>query len=203
MFPHIGKLSCLKTLNVYTVNPEKGHSLVELRDLNLGGKLEIRGLRNVGSLSEVEEANLIGKKDLNELCLSWWHEDSSVKPPIISDDRVFEVLQPHTNLKGLKIYHYQGLCFPSWIRTLGNLVTLTVKDCFLCERFLSLGKLPSLKKLQLFSIKYLDDDEFDNGAEVRNFPSLEILTLTNLPNLEGLLKVERGEMFPCLSILNI
>ena len=178
---------------------------MELRDLNLGGKLEIRGLRNVGSLSEVEEANLIGKKELNELCLSWWYQGSSVKTHIISDDHVFEVLQPHTNLKGLKIYHYQGSCFPSWIRTLGSLVTLTVKDCMLCERFSSLGKLPTLKKLELFyvSVKYLDDDEFDNGVEVRNFPSLEILTLTNLPNLEGLLKVERGEMFPCLSILNI
>lgn len=75
----------------------------------------------------------------------------------------------------------------------------------LCERFSSLGKLPSLKKLELFyvSVKYLDDDEFDNGVEVRNFPSLEILTLNHLPNLEGLLKVDRGEVFPCLSILHI
>lgn len=77
---------------MYIVIPEKGHSLVELHDLNLGGKLEIRGLRNVGSLYEVEEANLIGKKDLNELCLSWSHKYSSVKTPIISDDHVFEVL---------------------------------------------------------------------------------------------------------------
>ncbi|RHN55393.1 putative leucine-rich repeat domain, L domain-containing protein [Medicago truncatula] len=188
MFPHIGKLSCLKSLSVYIVNPEKGHKLRR--------KTGNQSLQNVSSLSEVEEANFIGKKDLNELCLSWRHQGSSVKTPIISDDRVFEVLQPHRNLKGLKIYYYQGLCFPSWIRTLSNLLTLIVKDCMLCERFSSLGKLPSLKKLELFnvSVKYLDDDEFENGVEMINFPSLEILTLNNLSNLEGLLKVERGEM---------
>ncbi len=39
--------------------------------------------------------------------------------------------------------------------------------------------------------------------EVRVFPSLEVLELTLLPNIEGLLKVERGEMFPCLSQLSI
>ncbi|KEH40164.1 putative P-loop containing nucleoside triphosphate hydrolase, leucine-rich repeat domain, L [Medicago truncatula] len=205
MFPHIGKLSCLRTLSVYIVNFEKGHSLAELRDLNLGGKLEIKGLQNVGSLSEAKEANLMGKKDLDELCLSWKGGDTPVKTPVISDDQVIEVLQPHTNLKSLKIHSYQGLCFPSWIRTLSNLVTLEVGSCNHCERFSSLGKLPYLKKLILFgvSVKYLDDNEFHNGMEVRIFPSLETLLLRGMPNLEGLLKVERDETFPCLSILEI
>jgi len=39
--------------------------------------------------------------------------------------------------------------------------------------------------------------------EVRVFPSLEELDLYCLPNIEKLLKVERGEMFPCLSQLRI
>jgi len=205
MCPDIGKLSCLRTLSVYIVNSEKGHSLAELRDLNLGGKLEIRGLENVGSILEAREANLMGKKYLNQLSLSWKEDYSSVKAPIIIDDQVLEVLQPHTNLKSLKIDFYKGLCFPSWIRTLSNLVTLEIKSCMHCERFSSLGKLPSLKTLKLFNVyvKYLDDDEFNNGLEVRIFPSLEVLKLEYLHNLEGLLKVERKEMFPCLSILEI
>ncbi|WJX58278.1 hypothetical protein P8452_43748 [Trifolium repens] len=39
--------------------------------------------------------------------------------------------------------------------------------------------------------------------DVRIFPSLEVLELCRLQNIEGLLKVERGEMFPCLSRLVI
>ncbi|MCH87978.1 NBS-LRR resistance protein [Trifolium medium] len=54
----------------------------------------------------------------------------------------------------------------------------------------------------MVSLKYLDDECHD-GMEVRVFPYLEVLHLERLPNIEGLLKVERGEMFPCLSNLSI
>jgi len=54
------------------------------------------------------------------------------------------------------------------------------------------------------NLKYLDDDdESHDGMEVRIFLSLEFLILRKLPNLEGLLNVERGEVFPCLSRLEI
>lgn len=49
----------------------------------------------------------------------------------------------------------------------------------------------------------MDDGESHDGVEVGAFPSLEKLDLYGLPNLERLLKVERGEMFPCLFSLNI
>jgi len=77
MCPHIGKLSCLKIVSVCIVN--LGHRLAKLHDIDLGGKLEIKGLQNIGSLSEAREANLMDKKDLDELCLSWLHKDSFVK----------------------------------------------------------------------------------------------------------------------------
>ncbi|WJX58286.1 hypothetical protein P8452_43756 [Trifolium repens] len=54
----------------------------------------------------------------------------------------------------------------------------------------------------MVNLKYLDDESND-GMEVRIFPSLEELMLCDLPNIEGLLKVERREMFPCLSKLRI
>ncbi|AES98748.1 putative P-loop containing nucleoside triphosphate hydrolase, leucine-rich repeat domain, L [Medicago truncatula] len=202
MFPNIGKLTCLRTLSVYIVSLEKGNSLTELRDLNLGGKLSIKGLNNVGSLSEAEAANLMGKKDLHELCLSWVYKEEST----VSAEQVLEVLQPHSNLKCLTINYYEGLSLPSWIIILSNLISLELEICNKIVRLPLLGKLPSLKKLRLYgmnNLKYLDDDESEYGMEVSVFPSLEELNLKSLPNIEGLLKVERGEMFPCLSKLDI
>ncbi|RHN56515.1 putative P-loop containing nucleoside triphosphate hydrolase, leucine-rich repeat domain, L [Medicago truncatula] len=207
MFPYIGKLTCLRTLSVYIVSLEKGNSLAELHDLNLGGKLSIKGLNDVCSLSEAQAANLMGKKDLQELCFSWTSNDGFTKTPTISFEQLFEVLQPHSNLKRLIICHYNRLFLPSWISILSNLVALVLWNCEKCVRLPSFGKLQSLKKLALHNmndLKYLDDDEeSQDGIVARIFPSLEVLILEILPNLEGLLKVERGEMFPCLSRLTI
>jgi len=71
VFPNIGKLSSLRTLSKHIVRLEIGYSLAELHDLKLGGKLSITCLENIGSLSEAREANLIDKKELQEICFSW------------------------------------------------------------------------------------------------------------------------------------
>ncbi|XP_045827553.1 putative disease resistance protein RGA3 isoform X2 [Trifolium pratense] len=158
------------------------------------------------SLSEAQEANLMCKKDLQELWLSWEITSGEfTQTPTLNVEQLFEVLQPHSNLKRLKIRYYEGLFLPSWISILSNLVALQLKDCKNCVRLMSFGKLQSLKKLELINminLKYLDDECHD-GMEVRVFPSLEILVLHELPNIEGLLKVEIGDVFPCLSKLII
>ncbi|GAU39497.1 hypothetical protein TSUD_279180 [Trifolium subterraneum] len=186
---------------------EKGNSLAELRGLNLGGNLSIEGLNNVGNLFEAQKTNLMCKKDLQQLCLSWKRRrDESTKTPTVNAEQVLEVLQPHSNLKRLEICYYEGLFLPSWISTLSNLVSLELADCENCVRLPSIGKLQSLERLflsDMVNLKYLDDDECHGGVKVRVFPSLVVLVLRNLPNLEGLLKVERGEVFPCLPCLRI
>jgi hypothetical protein len=108
LFPNIGKLSSLRTLSVFIVRRETGHSLTELHDLKLGGKLSIQGLKNVGCLSEAQEANLMSKKDLQELCLSWSKSVVFIEGPTTSAEQVIEALQPHSNLKRLKIDLYDG-----------------------------------------------------------------------------------------------
>ncbi|KAK2430334.1 putative disease resistance protein RGA1 [Trifolium repens] len=206
LFPNIGKISCLRKLSLYIVSLEKGNSLAELRDLNLGGKLIIEGLNYVGSLSNARDANLMCKKDLQVLWLSWRRRgDKFKKHPTINADQLLEVLQPHSNLKRLEIDYYKGLLLPSWISILSNLVALELRDCKNCVRLPLIGKLQSLKELELndmVSVKYLDDECHDD-MDVKIFPSLEVLVLKWLPNIEGLLKVEIGEVFPCLSKLNI
>ncbi|CAJ2652431.1 unnamed protein product [Trifolium pratense] len=202
--PFIGKLSCLRTLSVYIVGLETGHNLRELHDLKLGGKLSIEGLKNVISLSDAQDANLMGKTDLQVLCLSWGNSGET-KTPIISPKQVLEVLQPHSNVKSLTICFYDGLFFPTWIGILSSLVSLVFRCCTNCIRLPPIGNLPFLKNLELFNmdnLQYMDDDDSLNG-EVRAFPSLEKLSLHRLPNLERLLKVDRKEMFPRLSNLTI
>ena len=67
----IGKLTCLKTLSTFIVGLKVWFGLAELHGLQLGGKLHIRGLENVSSEWDAKEANLMGKKELNSLYLSW------------------------------------------------------------------------------------------------------------------------------------
>jgi hypothetical protein len=208
LFPNIGKLSRLRSLSVFIVRRKTGHSLTELHDLNLGGKLSIKCLKNVGCLSEAREANLMSKTDLRELCLSWnKNKRYNDGPPTTSAEEVIEALQPHSNLKRLKINFYDGLCLPSWISILSSLVSLELSGCGNCVQLSSLGKLPYLKKIylrQMDNIQYMgDDDEPRHGVEVKAFQSLEELSLDGLPNLEQLLKVESVEMFPRLSNFTI
>lgn len=90
---------------------------------------------------------------------------------------------------------------------MSSLVFISLSFFENCVCLSPLGKLPSLEKLllrEMHTILYLDDDdddEYHNGVEVRLFPSLKELSLKGLYNIKKLLKVERGEMFPCLSNL--
>ena len=206
MFPDIHNLSVLRRLSLYIVNSEKGHSLAELGGLKLGGKLSIQGLNNVGSSSEAQGANLKAKEDLQELHFSW---PSKTKSPVTNVEQVLEALQPHSKLKVMAIKGYEGSRFPSWMgngSVLSNLVSLQFYNCNNCRQLSPLGKLPSLRKLHISLMKrvqYMDDGECNGGDEVTAFPSLEELHVEWLPNLERLLKVEQGDMFPHLSNLSI
>ncbi|XLT71483.1 hypothetical protein HN873_027909 [Arachis hypogaea] len=207
MFPDAHKLCHLRTLTVYIVKPEKGHSLAELRSLNLGGELRISGLGNVGSISEAENANLKGKQDLRQLMLSW--SNSGKSKSVVGAKEVLEALQPHSTLKLLTIQGYEGTQWPTWMENNSathNLVSLRLVDCGKCRHLPPVGKLPFLKKLVVSfmdDVRYIDMDESYDGVEAKAFPSLEELKVSYLPNMELLLKRETTHMFPSLSILYI
>ncbi|KAK7300932.1 hypothetical protein RJT34_11785 [Clitoria ternatea] len=204
LFPNVGKLCRLRTLSVFFATLGACNSLTELQDLKLRGKLQIKGLENVSSIEAAKKANLMGKEDLLELCLSW--DNSGItKPNANGVQQILEGLKPNSNLKALRINGYNGLGFPSWMGIMGdnvvlnNLVVLELTNCQNCTQLPPLGKLPALKKIVIYEmheVKFIDDDEYYNGVA---FPSLEELKLRGLPKLERLLKREREEMFPRLS----
>ncbi|XP_057735715.1 putative disease resistance protein RGA4 [Arachis stenosperma] len=206
MCPDIHKLCELRTLSVYIVKSKKGHNLSELHSLNLGGELSIKGLENVRSRSEAQDANLKGKEDLKVLYLRWKNSGKKKSVPV---EDVLEALQPHSNLKQLQIFDYEGLRFPTWMgnnSTLNNLVYLVLDGCRNCGQLPPIGKLPFLKKLAIMSmneVRYIDEDKSYDGVEAKPFPSLEEFHVFRLPNVERLLKWETTNMFPSLSNLYI
>ncbi|KAK2366793.1 putative disease resistance protein RGA3 [Trifolium repens] len=142
---NIGGLTHLRTLNLLIVGSKTGFGLAELRNLRVGGKLHIKGLENVSNETDTREANLIGKKELNELNLSWGIDDANSQVSVTSAEQVLEALEPHTGLKYFGMNGYNGINIPNWMRNtsiLKGLVEVNLFQCRNCERLPPLGKLP-------------------------------------------------------------
>jgi len=207
MSPNISKLRHLKTLSLFVVGSKPGYGLAELHSLKLGGTLRIKGLENVANEWDAKQANLIDKKDLNILYLSW-DGNANSRGSTVSEEIVLEALEPPSTLKSFHIKGYQGRQLSSWMRspaTLRELVEVKLLDCDNCEELPPLGKLPYLKRLEVRGMKNVKciDGETYEGVEEKPFPSLEKLILKNLPNLERLLRDEGVELLPRLSQLTI
>ncbi|KAI5559482.1 hypothetical protein BDE02_17G113400 [Populus trichocarpa] len=199
----MGQLICLRKLTLFIVGRENGRGISELERLNnLAGKLIIADLVNVKNLEDAKSANLKLKTTLLSLTLSW-HENGSYIfgsrsfPPsqqrksVIQEnnEEVLEGLQPHSNLKKLKIYGYGGSRLPNWMTnlnmTLPNLVEMELSAFPNCEQLPPLGKLQFLKSLVLHGIdgvKSIDSNVYGDGQNP--FPSLETLTLDSMLRLE-------------------
>ncbi|KAK9137405.1 hypothetical protein Sjap_007999 [Stephania japonica] len=225
----IGQLTCLQTLTVFKVghNDDDGCSLAKLEGLNLlRGELNIYDLDNVKNVRYAEKANLKAKKGIYSLGLEWdrdeGDEEDGTNCEKFNDDDVLEALQPNSDLKKLWIRRFCGIRFLRWIHsrsTLGGLVEIYFYKCRRCEYLPSFGQLPSLKNLYINDMRNVNriggawDEGIDNlkvefVEEVsRNremtailFPSLEIIYLEKMPNLEEWLE-PMGTSFPVLETL--
>jgi len=107
MPPNISKLRHLRTLSIFVVGSKPGCGLAELHSLKLGGALRIRGLNNVPSEWDAKQANLMSKKELNHLHLSWSSSTNS-KSSNVSVERVLEALEPPSTLKSFHMNGYEG-----------------------------------------------------------------------------------------------
>ncbi|KAL9328445.1 hypothetical protein ACSQ67_003448 [Phaseolus vulgaris] len=207
MPPNIGKLRHLRTLSTFVVGSKAGCGLAELHGLKLGGTLRIKGLENVSNEWDSKQANLIGKKDLNILHLSWGGS-ANLEGSNVNVERVLEALEPPSSLKRFRVKGYKGRQLSSWMRNgtvLRDLVEVKLLDCNNCEELPPLGKLPHLKRVEvrgMKNVKWIDGESYD-GVEEKAFPSLEELSVENLPKLERMLRQEGVEMLPHLSQLTI
>ncbi|KAG1355075.1 Disease resistance protein RGA3 [Cocos nucifera] len=181
MPPEIGLLTELQTLSRFVVATYKS-GISELKDLNdLHGELLISNLHLVLDAAEALEANLAGKRYIHRLELRWSYSRG------VHDEKVLDSLQPHTNLRELRIVGYGGASFPDWIchSSFSNLVILSLSDCGKCEVLPPLGQMPVLKELYvkgMDSVKRVDCSFC--GHDGRKFPSLQKLHFESMHCLQ-------------------
>ncbi|KAK9672813.1 hypothetical protein RND81_12G126600 [Saponaria officinalis] len=117
------------------------------------------------------------------------------------EEAILEDLQPHSNLKYLRLVEYRGKKLPTWAcehnlaRFLPNLVKIELQKCVGLHYLPYLGLLRKLKTLRLEilpNMEYLTNDvpsvALVPGSSTESsslFPCLEHLYLEDLPKLKG------------------
>ncbi|RLM73365.1 hypothetical protein C2845_PM15G06090 [Panicum miliaceum] len=190
----IGHLINLHTLPVITIKMGAWHcNLRELKDLqNLCGKLCIKGLDNVSSVDEVEEANLRTKQHIQALNLTfpdgYWQYCEHGQEPVpatASHEDIIESLHPHSDLIELSIEVCRSCRYPSWLgdTSFSKLTVIRLEYCeFECMP--PLGQLPALKHLTIAEIARMERIglEFCSlNPRIKGFKSLVTLEFEWMP----------------------
>lgn len=203
----IEMLSRLEVLDSYYVRKQDdniGSGIEELANLNSLWKLEIRHLENVQDKVDAERAKLKDKQNIRELGLHWekWEaqEELVANNPIM----VLDGLQPHSNVRELKIHGFSDSKLPKWMgsfSSLPNLVKLNLSNYSRCEKLPALGTLACLKVLWIngmnsvkcfgeeFYFQEVEEEDSKGSAKATatttsSFPSLIELRIEYMRSLE-------------------
>nr|XP_043609665.1 putative disease resistance RPP13-like protein 1 [Erigeron canadensis] len=209
----IGGLTGLQTLSKVTIGDGDGFKISHLKDLqHLQGRLTIEGLHKVKNSISAKEANLQQKKRLHDLDMAWGNVFDSSRNELIECE-VLEGLRPFEKLTNIKISNYMGTKFPSWLGDTAYdcLTQITLCGCRSCTLLPTLGDLPLLKKLFVWSMNGLKrvGSELLGTANGNAFPSLEVLEFEDMAGWEEWSTLNGGgkdgtaTSFPCLIEISI
>ena len=194
----LGQLINLRTLTKFVLGNESGCGIHELKDLKLGGKLQIFNLIEVKTPIEAKEANLEHKQNLQQLALCWGTSKSAElhaeELHLYRPEEVLDAIKPPNGLTVLMLRQYMCTRFPIWMEngdTLQNIVKLNLTDSVNCMQLPLVWRLPYLEVLQLKGMKKLkylcnrhsSDKECDRQSV--SFPKLKLLSLEQMESLEN------------------
>ncbi|KAF4348616.1 hypothetical protein G4B88_024094 [Cannabis sativa] len=182
---------CLRALSVPFMS-------IEVLPKNL---LAIKKLRHTIKYSASEttskKAVCEGKHNLQSLSLEWENVYENNNNMVENDEMLLEGLQPPSNLKELHVWHFMGVRFGSWLSSLNNLVKLKLNmsrsrvhvlsgedDDFDANLFF-----PSLVTLTIghcSNLKWWWWKKEVDGNNIRSFPRLSNLVITDCPNLTSM-----------------
>ncbi|XP_042401034.1 putative disease resistance protein RGA4 [Zingiber officinale] len=156
------------------------------------------------------------KKYIDSLKLEWY-EDTFDLSEFKKDEKQaewLEYLEPHVNLKTLKIMNYLGVRFVGWVgaSSFTKLKILSLQSCKNCNKLPPLGQLPSLEELKICRMDGVQHvgREFcsmlmaspSSSQNKIAFPSLKRLIFSNMTNWKAWDGVEIGD-FPSLHYIRI
>ncbi|GLT83026.1 hypothetical protein SLE2022_013390 [Rubroshorea leprosula] len=222
----IGRLTCLKTLQLFVVGRQKGHQIEELRRLSqLRGKLKIRNLNMVRDKEEAMGARLSKKDKIQELQLVFGWKSYGSEDRCKHDEDILEGLQPHSNLKGLIVECYCGKSCPTWmseiensmskrVNFLKNLMFMTFDECPWLESIPSLSLsdeakveikyCKNLKSIAYSSLQKLIIKQCEELVEVGVGPvamkSLKEVHIERCGKLENLLMISKLQSLEILDL---
>lgn len=178
--PHgINHLSKLQTLSRFTVAlySDGKCNICELKNLELRGDLCISNLENITNHQDAAEAYLGTKQYVDRLMLRWSDGVNMDCNQLAQVCSVAESLRPNDRLRCLWFVNYPGKVFPNW---LGNPSFKSLESV----RISNLKCVPTLGMLLRLKDLYIEKIELRAMLSFVGYPSLEILTISDMPIMD-------------------
>lgn len=208
----MSNLKKLQILSKFIVGKDDQFSIRELKNLlHLKGHLSIMALENVQDIQDARDANMKEKPGIDSLDLKWSELADYGNE---CGKHVLDLLQPSKNLKELRISFYGGKSFPSWLGDpfYANIVHVSLNNCNKSDSLPSLGRLPSLKVVDIRGMDEVRSVGFefygDGLLSTKLFPSLEVLLFQQMVEWKSWSSPHRAngvidDVFPSLRELTI
>nr|ARA91517.1 CNL-II [Cucumis melo] len=203
----MGSMTTLQTMNMYVLGENKGGELSELNGLiNLRGSLSIRELQFCKPIGLENAKYLEEKSGIQKLELHWKNFERKLSKIDDEDEKVLECLKPHPNLQKIYIKGYRGVKLCNWFSfgNIGSLVNIRLWNCEKLQHLPRFDQFPFLKHLHLEglpNIEFIDNKNYVSHTLTTFFPSLEKLSIIDLPNLREWWKrefIDQTTSFPTI-----